>query len=245
MKRVLLAAATVVLVAGSARAADMPVKAAPAPFTPVPAMNWSGFYLGGALGWGWGRDKVTNLNGYNTFPGQTFNNDPNGFIGSGTLGYNFQNGPVVYGIEGDLGWFDLSRRQVQPGSPGGDTKSKLGSGLYGDVTARLGYAWNQSLLYAKGGWAFYDGNARVDDDCNIAPCGGALNSSNRKDFMGGWTIGAGYEQMISPTMSWKIEYQHFDFGRETVAFQAAPFRWKNDLTADVVKVGLNWKLGTY
>ena len=233
---------------GSASAADLGRAPAPvytkAPLLPPP-FTWTGFYVGGHVGGVWDDLSVTDVSGYNVPAGTSFGNNKTGAFGGGTFGYNFQTGPAVFGVESDLGYMGLGSTTIQPGSPGGDTKSRIHDGVYGDVTGRLGYGWGQSLIYAKGGWAFYDANVEVFDNCSAAPCGGALNQSNKANFMSGWTAGAGWEQALTRDWSVKAEYLHFDFGSQTVQFVAAPDVWRNNLRADSVKFGFNYRFGGF
>jgi outer membrane immunogenic protein len=204
---------------------------------PAPSFSWTGFYLGAHVGGAWSDLKVTNVDHYTG--AKHFTNSSEGVFGGGTLGYNIQRGALVFGIEADLGGMDLAQTKVQPGSPGGDTKSRLGSGLYGDITGRVGVAADRALFYAKGGFAIYDGAASVADDCTAGACGGNLDHTGKTDTFTGWTVGGGVEYMVRPNWSLKAEYQHFDFGSETVAFTGGE-RWKNELTVDTAKVGLNY-----
>ena len=101
MNKLLLATTFAVLGAVSVSAADLPAR----PYTkaPViavdPAYDWSGFYVGGHLGYLWGKTSVVD-DGVLTEPGAP----TNGVIGGVLAGYNWQSGPLVLGIEGDIGW---------------------------------------------------------------------------------------------------------------------------------------------
>lgn len=213
---------------------------------PAPYAKWEGAYLGAHIGGAWENVEVTNLDGYNAYngAGRTFDMNNTGVFGGGTLGYNFQRGNWLLGVEGDLGAMGLSGTQVQPGSPDGDTKAHAAGGLYGDITGRLGFAADRTLFYAKGGIAFLNAGVDVHDDCDTGDCGGALNQSNKTDTYTGWTIGGGVEYLVSPNWSLKAEYQHFDFGTEQVKFDNASFRWDNNLSVDTVKVGVNYHLNS-
>ena len=109
----------------------------------------------------------------------------------------------------------------------------------GSVTGRLGYTWGPALLYAKGGYAWRDGN-------NIGVSFAGVpqpfaTSGNSKD---GYTVGAGLEYLFAPNWSAKAEYQYYNFGNTT--FTAAPAdvvgtRFRNDEHS--VKVGVNYRFG--
>lgn len=209
---------------------------------PVSAGKWDGFYLGAHIGGAWSTVDVTDLDGYNTAAGTTFTMENSGVFGGSTLGYNVQRGAWLFGLEGDLGVMNLSGTQVQPGSPGDDTKASADGGVYGDITGRLGFAADRALFYAKGGVAFVNAGAHEYDDCNTGNCLRHLDQSNKTDVYTGWTVGGGLEYLIAPNWSLKVEYQHFDFGTEQVAFNNNGDRWDNNLTVDTVKAGVNYHL---
>jgi outer membrane immunogenic protein len=145
----------------------------------------------------------------------------------------------VFGLEGDGGYLDLTAKKFDPNFPGG-TFTRLLPGAYGDVTGRIGFAFDRALLYAKGGWAGFGGEGSVNNTKGNFGGGEAYSNS-----FSGWTIGGGLEYMFAPNWSGKIEYQHFDFGTQT-ALLVTPafgnFRYTHDLTADAVTVGLNFYL---
>ncbi len=213
-------------------------------------VNWSGFYVGAHVGGAWGGTDTVDVSGYNT-TGEKFQLNGSGVFGGGQLGYNFQRGNILFGIEGDIGGMDLSGSKIQPTSPGGDTKASLGSGVYGDVTGRIGVLVQpRALVYAKGGVAFFDADEKVVDSCVTPPCGGATLNASNHDTLVGWTIGAGAEYALTPSWSLKAEYQYFDFGQENVTGLAGgtesgtkTYDFK-DLTVNTVKVGVNYHVGS-
>src|SRR3954469_8151669 len=116
MKRVLFAGVGLVALAlaGTAGAADLArrgAQPAAAPFYMPVAYNWTGFYAGIAGGWGFGSSSWKNA------AISTGDFDVSGGLVGGTLGYNWQNGPAVFGVETDLSWSDIrgtSRSAVCP-----------------------------------------------------------------------------------------------------------------------------------
>ncbi len=90
----------------------------------------------------------------------TFDNHAAGGVVGGQIGYNFQRGNIVYGVELDLGEMGLEHAKQEPGSS--TLTNKISCGLYGDVTGRLGYAFDRTLVYAKGGFAFFNGDIKLD-----------------------------------------------------------------------------------
>jgi len=236
MRRILLAATALVAFSTVAVAADMPVKA-PAYAAPAPMFNWTGFYIGGNVGAAWENLTTTDVDGFAALatPGTRTKLHDTGFIGGGQLGYNFQSGNWLVGIEGDIGWLDLGKKRFITGTTS-STQVGIDSGLYADVTGRIGYITNNNALwYAKGGWAYYNGDRLFSTTAGFT-------AGNIGSFSG-WTAGGGVEWLIGPNWTAKIEYQHFDFGTERFALTPPTFRFDEKLRVDVVKVGLNWKFG--
>jgi outer membrane immunogenic protein len=245
MKKILLASvATIALCSASAFAADVPARGPVYKAAPAPVFNWSGFYWGGSVGAAWGRERVTDIDAYAAAApaGTVTKLHETGFFGGGQAGYNVQSGAWVYGIESDLGWMDLSKKVLLTGTASG-TMVGIQSGLYGDVTGRLGVTVNPTtLIYAKGGWAFYDGR---DFFSTVT---GSFSGMTHTGLFSGWTLGGGIEWALGSNWTAKLEYLHFDFGHENyTVFNAGgtPFRFRESVTADTVKVGLNWKFSDW
>jgi outer membrane immunogenic protein len=212
--------AAVVAAPVGAQSADLagrlPTKA-PA-FAPVPYYNWTGLYLGINGGGGFG-SKGSNdaLRGIVTsFPN-------NGGLFGGTLGYNFQTGSTVLGLEGDIDWAGMR------GSSGVINGVNYQDYLnwISTVRGRVGIAFDRFLPYVTGGAAF--GGTKD----TISTPQGLLNGSNTS---AGWTVGAGLEYGITPNVSLKAEYLYVDLGGTTpIALD------RTDLKANVVRGGINWR----
>jgi len=239
MKKLLLLGTTISLaMVGVAAAADLPPAPppAPAPYVKAPpplVWSWSGLYVGVNGGGAWARDIVSpTVADGGTFP-RTNTLTKNGALYGGTIGLNFQTGPVVFGVESDLGGMSIGTSAADP--LGGTENDFLNSGFYGDVTGRFGFAFDRALVYAKGGYAFFNGHASTTTGIAGFTVGetGAFN---------GWTAGGGIEYKIMPAWSFKAEYLHFDFGSKTATLTggAGVFGYTNALTVDTVKVGLNY-----
>jgi outer membrane immunogenic protein len=209
LKYTLLAATALLPVTISAYAADLPSRLPPAVLPPPPVFTWTGFYVGGQVGYQWSSNSAGNV--YAVVPGTAVAASPNynsaGVIGGGHVGYNWQMNQFVLGIEGD-----------------GEGSSFYGSGPYGggayrfmttqdvqgSVRGRLGYAWNQLLIYATGGVAF--GSVK-NSYTNYAGAVGIADivSSTRT----GWTVGGGFEYFFRPQWSLRGEYRYTDLGTHT------------------------------
>ncbi len=230
MHKTLTAAAIVVLL-GAANAASAADFYAPgykdAPYVAAP--NWTGYYIGGHVGGVWSTIDFTDV-GTNV----PFNNDTSGFFGGGQVGYAYQLGNLVIGPEVDVGGMDLSRSVTEPAAvsvSGFDTVGSVSSGFYFDITGRLGYAWGPSLIYIKGGYAYYGGSLSVNEVGNAS-----VSHSN----LGGWTGGAGVEYLINPSWSLKAEYQFFEFNTFQLVIPASGNTYDDRFTAQTFKVGFNY-----
>jgi outer membrane immunogenic protein len=203
--------------------------------------DWTGLYLGGHAGYAWSDVDQRQTNG--GMPPGPFSYTGNGFVGGATAGYNLQAGMFVVGVEGDIGWMDLSGTGRIPSSnPAAHQDISLDAGAYGDITGRLGVAIGKTLIYGKGGWAFYNGEARQK---TTNP--GFVTHGTDSTFTG-WTAGGGIEHAISQGLTVKLEYQHFDFGTEngdqtSVSDPPIGFVYRNstNVTADSVKAGINFR----
>ena len=166
MKKFLLGTAALLAMATSASAADLAAR----PYTKAPVavaqvMSWTGFYIGAQGGYGWGSSDEVFFNGANTaaFIG-TQKYDVDGGFAGGVVGYNWQTGAFVLGIEGDYHWSDISGRSgvINVGPPNvGDTYFTKLRG-FGDVKGRLGYAAGPALFFVSGGAAVGDLQHRYD-----------------------------------------------------------------------------------
>lgn len=179
---------------------------------PAIAYSWSGLYFGAHAGYAWADADWSVKNETSVFwdnsggAGTAFSQDAAGFIGGGQIGYNFQTGPWVLGLEASLSGADLKDSRFAATITGDDLRTtKIGSMAL--LTARFGYAWDQWLAYVKGGYATATVRAAVSDV--LAPNVGSWSSSERHH---GWTIGAGLEYMLMRNVTLGLEYNYVDLG---------------------------------
>jgi outer membrane immunogenic protein len=255
MKRAVLAGLGVLaLAAQPTLAADIPVRMpVKAPVMAPVVYNWTGFYIGAHAGYAWARTRTTDTLGYNTIPGDTWTYKSNGFIGGGQLGYNWQTGGLVFGLEADLGYLGLSGSARAPAGVlffAGDTVGETKSDFYATVRGRLGFAIDNWLLYATGGWIGVNTRVSVIDACFVAPCGFAVINATDKSFRSGWTVGGGVEVSVGGPWTVKAEYLYFDLGSQTVAapafFPPAPaptitWPWATRTDGHIVRAGFNYR----
>jgi len=214
MKTILLASAAVLaLGVASAPAADIARRPMPAkaPYV-APLYNWTGFYVGINGGGGFGRSSFSA-----PFPTGSF--DTSGGLAGGTLGYNWQAGQIVFGVEGDGDWSD-----IRGSTPCAGTTCSVRNDWLATARGRLGYAFDRFLPYVTGGAAF--GNINN----SIAGVGSADQSR------AGWTLGGGLEYALGGPWSIKAEYLYVDLGHGgTVAGSNASFR------TSLIRAGLNYR----
>ena len=193
--------------------------------------SWAGYYIGAHIGGAWSTADFTDLN---VFPNVAFNSDASGVFGGGQIGYNYQLGNLVIGPEVDIGGIGLSHSTTEVG---GLAVSSVSSGFYFDITGRLGYAFGQALVYAKGGYAYYGGSLSVNEI--------GLGSDSHSN-LSGWTGGGGIEYKINPAWSVKAEYQYFDFSTNQleVLDGGADLNFSNSFTVNTFKVGANYHFCT-
>ena len=172
-----------------------------APMAPAGVYNWAGAYAGLNLGYEWG--KVTN---------STIN--PSGIAGGGQIGYNWQNGQFVFGGETDLQF-----------SGADDTFApwKFSNPWFGTLRGRVGYAFNNVLLYATLGLAYGDVKGEF------------LGLTETKTETG-WTGGLGAEVGITPNWSARVEYLYMDLGSRIFTITGVD----NGLQANLLRFGLNY-----
>jgi outer membrane immunogenic protein len=195
--------------------------------TPYVVMPWQGLYFGVHGGGAWGTAKVHDHFDYNGDPDMYGNAKSTSGIVGGQAGYNVQQGNLVFGIEGDIGYLGISAQGADKYCADAPTcshsnthnisgKYDTSGDLYGDLTGRLGYATNRVLFYGKGGVAFLNADLKTHYDGNtvgnLYPGGTVPFDFDHSETLVGWTIGAGAEVAINPSWSVKAEYQHFDFG---------------------------------
>jgi outer membrane immunogenic protein len=223
MKKLFLAGIVVsTFCAASAVAADLPTKAPVSTAAPAPILNWTGFYVGIAGGGAWGRST-------HDFTGGTHSSfDVSSGLVGGTVGYNWQAGHFLAGLEGDLSWASSSGSTV--GSPtlctGGPCTTKLT--WIGTARGRVGYVFDMWMPYVTGGVAFG----------NVGTCENVTCSS---DTHTGWTIGGGIEARLMANWSAKAEYLYVDLGNHSAYTFIVPHT--ATLTENIVRVGLNYKFG--
>jgi outer membrane immunogenic protein len=202
--------------------------------------TWSGPYFGANVGAVWDKARNTDNTPYasGATAGTVTDLTGKGAFGGAQMGYNWQFGKIVTGLEAELGYLGTTHSTPLTGSTAGSQVGVKG-GVYGDLTGKLGFAVSPALmLYAKGGIAFT--NARD----NFSTVSGSYSSTTHTGTHSGLTYGLGAELMLSRGWSTKLEYQHFNFGsRDYTVYNAAavPSGFSQRLSNDSLKIGLNYR----
>ena len=269
------AAAIAALIGAPAFAADMPVKAPPRPVAVPVAYSWTGFYVGLNGGGAWGTFHATTTTDFNPAPlgGPPVYNISNpmadvvalaavgaqnikaaGFIGGGQVGYNWQSGAAVFGVEADINYLHLSGSETKTGPyppfpPFTMTvNSQVNTDWLFTARPRLGFASNNWLFYATGGLALTQLHGAFTFTDNLGP---ALETGSISNTKAGWTVGGGVEAGLWDRWTVKAEYLYVDFSSVATTsnnlvaptpFPANVFHHSTDLTANIVRVGLNYRL---
>ena len=218
MHRILIsviAAASAMALTQIASAADLPRKAPPAPLPPPP-FSWTGFYVGLNAGGSWGRDEgnYSVTPAAVTIPLFSRTLDPNGFIGGGQIGYNWQTGSIVLGIEADIAYRHVTDSAVF--TSGIDQVTLTGEQNWvGTVRPRIGYAVQNWLLYVTGGLAYGSFTHSYFENRTTVPGQNRLQSGDTTKT--GWTVGGGTEWAFNPHWSVAIEYLYMKFDDTTLS----------------------------
>jgi len=242
--RILATTITSLLMLGSAGAADMVRPVYKAPVAPPPAPTWTGFYVGVNVG---GARAKSDLD-FGIPPALVFasvDNTFSGVIGGAQIGYNWQTGPFLLGVEADFQGSSLKGTLTAPCAvvfcvPAGLSASYSQSiPWFGTARARVGYARDIWLIYATGGYAF----ANLETNA-VATAGPVIAQYSASEIRSGWTAGAGIEVAFAPNWSAKLEYLYADFGNTRTTWSAfgVPVVFDDArLTMNVVRGGVNYR----
>jgi outer membrane immunogenic protein len=246
MKKLLITSVGLMAVGLSApaSAADMaarPYTKAPPPIV-APIYDWTGFYIGANGGWGQSRGCVDFVTPAGTVAGGCASRS--GGLAGGQIGYRWQTNQFVLGLEAQGDWADIKNTRVSLIDPLLSTTGKTdGIGLF---TAQLGWAWNASLLYVKGGAAVT--HNRLDVFNNLTGVG--LDSASHTRW--GGALGVGWEYGFAPNWSVGVEYDHLWMGNDNRTFAGAGVLTPGGVTllgdrvsqdVDMVTVRVNYRFG--
>jgi outer membrane immunogenic protein len=225
--------AFIALAATPALAADLPARPQvrqPAAPPVAYAYNWSGFYIGAHGGGGWG-EKCFDFAGLSDGC-----HDSKGWLAGGQVGYNWQAGSVVFGVELSGSFADITGDHAALLDPADTYRSRVDSVFL--ATGRLGWAWNNVLAYVSGGAAM------VRDRFEYTDAG--VGTASSRDNRWGWTVGAGLEVGLAPNWSIAAQYNFVGLGERDTTFTGggvATFTDSIDQHLHLATVRLNYRFG--
>jgi len=219
LRKLRLAAVMLTSACAASEAADVSGGPAyPPPPPPIPLVyNWTGFYAGAHVGAGWSDGS----------------GGSGGFVGGGQVGFNYQINQWVLGVEGDLAGTTIkdsvNATVVGPGAViTGNAEASLD--WVSTLAPRVGYAFNNWLVYGKVGGAWAHGSGTATTAIN----GMQVGSISVDETVSGWMLGVGAEYALWDNWTAKIEYNMMDFG------SGGPFA---DNKFNVIKAGINYRFG--
>jgi outer membrane immunogenic protein len=211
------------------------------------APRWAGFYAGIETGVGFGT-KQFDFNDLTAAAPFRWDSSltSNGFLAGGQLGYNWQDGWLVIGVEADAMWSSMNGHSIC-NTTTFFMNCQAKADALGTVTARFGGAVGNALIYGKAGMAWAHDRYTISNVA-LPPLATAFSSSATSTHMG-WTFGMGVEYLIGGHWSAKIEYDYMDFGTDRTDFPvtnpaiaASNYRnWDISQNVHVMKVGINYR----
>lgn len=232
-RHVIFALFLAILAATPAAAADLRRAPYGGGYSPSPAYDWSGFYLGANLGYGWSRASAgATVGGLSLDTTQNLD----GAVGGIQGGANLQIGYLVFGAEAD---FQLSAQEsgFSYSAPGVTASGFNKLPWFSTIRGRVGFALDQWLVYGTGGVAFTQlkttGNATL---------GGTAVPLDMSEPQAAWTVGGGIETALwASNWTARIEYLHISSIDFTVPAVGAVTR--SHATNDIVRAGVNYRFG--
>lgn len=252
MRKFVIVAAGVALLASGAQAGGLSLKDS----DEGSRSFWSGPYIGAHVGYGRGdnswRDFTDPVN-QTSFPGPDASYEIGGLLAGGQVGYNWQRGRHVFGVEADVNWSDIdgAGADIVPpftAAPGCLQQTACTSEIeaFGTFTGRLGYTIDNALVYAKGGaaWARETHETGYKDANFPADQYWADPSQTRW----GWSVGAGIELAFAEHWSLRAEYNYIDLGSDRIQFTYSPDQTfaanaESELELHTFNIGLNYHFG--
>jgi outer membrane immunogenic protein len=227
--------------AAPALAADLPARTYTKAPVLLPALyDWSGWYVGINGGGGTENRCFDFTTPAGAFIASEGCHNASGGVAGGQIGYRWQMNSWVFGLEAQGDWAGLSGSNAStvPAFAGDINRSRMDA--FGLFTGQIGYAWNTTLLYVKGG-------AAVVADRNDILVGGLVSATAPGDNRWGGTVGVGVEYSFYPDWSVAVEYDHIFIGNELVSFTtpAGAFAGTDRIhgDADLVMARINYRFG--
>jgi outer membrane immunogenic protein len=230
---------------------------------PVYPVSWAGFYGGLNSGAAWSEHEgrlTAPANAVGTVVTGSAKELPSGPLGGAQIGYNWQFGRFVLGVEADVDAAAVQDKAfvtslaVAATAATSQAASKSDLDYFGTLRARAGYSFGRFLVYGSGGFAFGGVRDRLSlTNVNTVTGFSATVSGNSNETATGWAAGAGFEYAVTPQWSLKTEYLHLDLGSTTLTEAAASSHGVTSGAAsltvrheyDIVRSGVNYRFGSY
>lgn len=214
-----------------------------APILPIleGPVSWTGITIGGTVGATWSR-TFENIAGVGTVEPHVA-----GINAGGAVGANYQFGNFVVGVEGDVGYVNAAGGKSCPGGAilAAFYTCESQIDFLAMATGKVGYAYERTLFYAKGGAAFADVTERIKDNTGGQPL--IFGFSNQSDVVRtsamGWTVGAGFEFMLTRSWSAKAEYMHYELDTRAINYAVLGQPATVTHRGDLVRIGVNYRFG--
>jgi outer membrane immunogenic protein len=228
----------------AAPAADLAPKTyVKAPAAPAPAYDWTGFYVGANMGFGAASDRLNMSFTPAIFGGEQPMMAPAGWLGGVQLGYNFQAGRWVLGVEGDAQASALRQSICFDGCrPAVTSLAVQELSWFATARGRVGYTMGPALIYATGGAAFTSVRTSLSEI--LPPSPSVVGTFD--DARTGWVLGGGIEAALGGHWTAKVEYLYMDFGSishvlpDVFLGAAFPNIYAIDIREHVFRVGVNY-----
>src|ERR1700692_3512467 len=227
-----VAATTCFFVTGCLAAEISVVGSMPLKAPPIATYDWSGFYVGGHVGYGRGNGRDTLFDTNPTAADSSFGS----LFGGMQFGYNYRlASPALDGIEGDISFPNYLDDGIVAAraAPTSAVTEKLG--FVSTLRGRAGYAFDHWLFYATGGLAW--SQARFLEDSNSTG-----NEDKVLRMRQGWALGAGAELAISPGGTARLEYLYDRLGKASGTFPSGTGYESTTVELNSLRIGLNRKL---
>jgi outer membrane immunogenic protein len=238
------------LAAGGPAFAEVKVKSVPYAAPVAVLGNWSGLYAGLNAGYGVADDRSTFTSFVNPAIGfdalESYKISPAGFLGGAQLGYNWQTGIWVWGLETDFqGTSQRDSVCVLTCSNNGLFNGIVTQTLpwFGTARGRFGVAVDRSLLYVTSGLAYGEVQTNVRETDGIP-----ITTARANRVKSGWTVGGGIESALVGNWTAKVEYLYVDLGSQTLSFVDAfgppgAIAVTADAKDHIIRAGLNYRFG--
>jgi outer membrane immunogenic protein len=232
-KLLLIGVCASAFVAAPALAADLPARAYPAQVASVPVFSWTGFYLGANIGGAWSKSTITD-----NVTGASLSSSSNGFIGGGQVGYNWQFGSWILGVEGDIDGTSINKTSNAVPTAFGTLQASASTDWIATLAGRVGFAFDHWMIYGKGGGAWVQNSATLSNLTTGA-------SASASDTASGWMAGVGAEWAFAGPWSAKLEYNHVELDNWSPSTSSVIINDRLNLSRhiDMVKFGVNYRFG--